>query len=39
VLDVSTGRAGQFPLRVHLLEGEPLRVVGLERPEDQAPPG
>ena len=40
VLDLSTGRAGQFPLRVHLLEGEPPRVVGLERPEEnQAPPG
>jgi hypothetical protein len=39
VLDVSTGRAGQFPLRIHLLEGEPLRVVGLARPEDQGPPG
>jgi hypothetical protein len=40
VLDVSTGRPGQRPLRIHLLEGEPLRVVGLERPQDdQSPPG
>jgi hypothetical protein len=40
VLDVSTGRPGQLPLRIHLLEGAPLRVVGLERPQDdQAPPG
>jgi len=40
VLDVTTGRPGQFPLRIHLLEGEPLRVLGLERPEDDhAPPG
>jgi hypothetical protein len=38
VLDFSTGRTGQFPLRVHLLEGEPLRVVGLARPEDDQPP-
>ena len=37
VLDVSTGRAGQFPLRIHLLEGNPLRVVGLARPEDRGP--
>jgi hypothetical protein len=34
VLEVRTGRPGQFPLRIHLLEGEPLRVVGLERLED-----
>ena len=35
-----TGRPGQFPLRIHLLEGEPPRVVGLERPEhEEAPPG
>jgi len=40
VLDVTTGRPGQFPLRIHLLEGEPLRVLGLERPEDDhTPPG
>lgn len=40
VLDVTTGRPGQFPLRIHVLEGEPLRVVGLERPQDDhAPPG
>jgi hypothetical protein len=38
VLDISTGRTGQFPLRVHLLEAEPLRVVGLARPEDDQPP-
>jgi hypothetical protein len=38
VLDVSTGRPGQFALRIHLLEGEPLRVVGLERPEGDHPP-
>jgi hypothetical protein len=38
VLDVSTGRAGQFPLRIHVLGGEPVRVVGLERPEDDHPP-
>jgi len=37
-LDVSTGRPGQFPLRIHLLEGEPLRVVGLARPEEDHPP-
>lgn len=28
---------GQFPLRIHLLEGEPLRVVGLARPEEDHP--
>jgi hypothetical protein len=38
ILDVRTGRAGQFPLRIHLLEGEPLRVVGLERPASDQPP-
>ena len=38
VLDLSTGRTGQFPLRMHLLEGEPLRVVGLDRPDDDQPP-
>ena len=38
VLDVSTGRPGQFALRIHLLEGEPLRVVGLERPDGDQPP-
>ena len=39
VLDLSTGREGQLPLRIHLLEGDTLRVVGLERPEDDHPPG
>jgi hypothetical protein len=40
VLDVSTGRPGQGPLRIHLLGGDSPRVVGLERPEnDQPPPG
>jgi hypothetical protein len=40
VVDVSTGRPGQLPLRIHLLEGDPPRVLGLERPEgDQPPPG
>jgi len=40
VLEVTTGRPGQFPLRIHVLEGEPLRVLGLERPEDDhTPPG
>lgn len=38
VVEVSTGRHGQFPLRVHLLGGESPRVVGLERPEDDQPP-
>ncbi|HET6981499.1 MAG TPA: hypothetical protein VFI53_05120 [Myxococcaceae bacterium] len=38
VLDVSTGRPGQGPLRIHLLGGESPRVVGLERPADDGPP-
>ena len=38
VIDVKTGRAGQFPLRIHVLEGEPLRVLGVSRPEDDQPP-
>ena len=38
VLDVSTGRPGQGPLRIHLLGGTLPRVVGLERPEDDQPP-
>src|SRR5262249_20453587 len=29
VLDVTTGRPGQFPLRIHVLEGNPPRVLGL----------
>ena len=40
VLDVSTGRPGQGPLRIDLLGGNPPRVVGLERPEGtDAPTG
>jgi hypothetical protein len=39
VLDLSTGRPGQHPLRVHVLGGEAPRVVGLERPPDETPPG
>ncbi len=38
VLDVFTGRHGQGPLRIHLLEGDPPRVVGVERPESNDPP-
>jgi hypothetical protein len=39
VIDVTTGRAGQFPLRIWVLGGDTLRVVGLDRPrDDQAPP-
>ncbi len=38
VLDVSTGRPGQGPLRMFLLGGNPPRVVGLERPESTDPP-
>ena len=39
VLDVTTGRPGQLPIRNHLLEGEPLRLLGFERPgDDHAPP-
>jgi len=38
VLDVSTGRPGQGPLRIHLLGGASPRVVGLERPENDYPP-
>src|SRR5262249_27617912 len=38
ILDVSTGRPEQGPLRIHLLGGDPPRVVGLERPADDAPP-
>jgi hypothetical protein len=38
VVDLSTGRAGQFPLRVHLLGGDTPRVVGLDRPQDDHPP-
>ncbi len=39
VLDVSTGRAGQGPLRIFLQGGDSPRVVGLERPESNDPPG
>ena len=38
ILDVSTGRPGQHPLRMHVLEGEVPRVVGLDRPDDDGPP-
>lgn len=38
VLDDTTGRPGQFPLRIHLLEGEPLGFVRLERAEDDHAP-
>ncbi|HEY1908115.1 MAG TPA: hypothetical protein VGG91_18850 [Myxococcaceae bacterium] len=39
VIDVTTGRKGQFPLRIWVLGGDTLRVVGLDRPgDDQAPP-
>ena len=39
VLDVSTGRPGQGPLRIYLVGGDSPRVVGLERPGDDQPPG
>ena len=38
VLDLSTGRPGQAPLRIHLQGGDVPRVVGLERPENDGPP-
>jgi len=39
VIDVTTGRPGQFPLRIWVLGGDTLRVVGLDRPrDDQLPP-
>src|SRR5215470_14663243 len=38
VLDLSTGRPGQAPLRIHLQGGDSPRVVGLERPENDDPP-
>jgi hypothetical protein len=38
ILDVSTGRPGQRPLRMHVLEGEAPRVVGVDRPDDDGPP-
>jgi len=38
MLDVSTGRPGQAPLRIHLQGGDSSRVVGLERPEKDGPP-
>ena len=39
VIDVTTGRPGQFPLRIWLLGGATPRVVGLDRPsDDQLPP-
>jgi hypothetical protein len=39
ILDVTTGRQGQFPLRIWVLGGDTLRVVGLDRPrDDQLPP-
>src|SRR5262249_6535401 len=37
LLDLVTGRDGQFPLRLHLLGGEAPRVVGIERPEEPHP--
>jgi hypothetical protein len=40
VVDLLTGRPGQGPLRLHLAEdGGRLRVVGVERPEGNPPPG
>ena len=33
IVDLSTGRSGQGPLRVHVQESSPLRVVGLRRPD------
>jgi len=38
VLDISTGRPGQPPVRIHLQGGESVRVVGLERPDNEGPP-
>jgi hypothetical protein len=39
VIDITTGRKGQFPLRIWVLGGDNLRVVGLDRPrDDQLPP-
>jgi len=40
IVDLLTGRPGQGPLRLHLAEdGGRLRVVGVERPEGNPPPG
>jgi len=36
ILDLSTGRPGQEPLRVHLQDGPDPRVVGIERPDASA---
>lgn len=33
IVDLSTGRPGQGPLRVHLQVASPARIVGLRRPE------
>jgi hypothetical protein len=38
VVDLSTGRPGQGPLRVHVQESSPARVVGLRRPESAEMP-
>jgi len=40
IVDLTTGRPGQGPLRLHLAEDRGrLRVVGVERPEGNPPPG
>jgi hypothetical protein len=36
LVDLSTGRPGQEPLRVHVQDGSDPRVVGIERPEASA---
>ena len=38
ILDISTGRPGQHPLRMHVLEGDVPRVVGMDRPDGDGPP-
>jgi hypothetical protein len=39
IVDLTTGRPEQGPLRLHLAEdGKLLRVVGVERPEGNPPP-
>jgi hypothetical protein len=38
VVDIATGRAGQFPARVHLSGGPRPQVLGLERPSSAALP-
>jgi hypothetical protein len=36
IVDLSTGRPGQEPLRVHVQDGSDPRVVGIERPDASA---